>query len=48
MDFLYDEIGDLLGSSFNGEKYYYIRNIQSDVIGILDNGGNQVVSYYLR
>ena len=45
MDFLYDEIGNLLGFSFNGEKYYYIRNIQSDVIGILDNGGNQVVSY---
>ena len=35
----------LLGFSYNGAKYYYIRNLQSDIIGILDNSGNQVVSY---
>ena len=35
----------LLGFSYNGAKYYYVRNLQSDIIGILDNSGNQVVSY---
>src|SRR5699024_3610835 len=44
-DFFYDENGLLLGFSYNGAKYYYIRNLQSDIIGILDNSGNQVVSY---
>ena len=44
-DFFYDENGLLLGFSYNGAKYYYIRNQQSDIIGILDNSGNQVVSY---
>ena len=44
-DFFYDENGLLLGFSYNGTKYYYIRNLQSDIIGILDNSGNQVVSY---
>ena len=45
LDFFYDDNGLLLGFSYNGEKYYYIRNLQNDIIGILDNSGNQVVSY---
>ena len=44
-DFFYDDNGLLLGFSYNGEKYYYIRNLQSDIIGILNSSGNQVVSY---
>ena len=45
LDFFYDDNGLLLGFSYNGAKYYYIRNLQNDIIGILDNSGNQVVSY---
>ncbi len=28
-----------------GEEYYYIKNGQNDIIGLLDSTGNQVVSY---
>ena len=34
MDFLYDEAGDLLGFKYDGNSYYYIRNLQSDITGI--------------
>jgi len=27
------------------EEYFYIRNAQSDIIGILDSNGAQVVSF---
>ena len=45
MDFFYDEKGSLIGFNLNGAKYYYIRNGQNDIIGILDSAGTQVVSY---
>ena len=45
LDFFYDDAGDLLGFKYGGNNYYYIRNLQSDVIGILDSAGTQVVSY---
>ena len=44
-DFFYGENGLLLGFSYNGQKYYYVYNLQTDIIGILDSNGNQVVSY---
>ena len=45
MDFLYDEAGDLLGFKYDGSSYYYIRNLQSDITGILNGAGEQIVSY---
>ena len=30
--------------SINGE-YYYIRNLQGDIIGLIDKNGTEVVSY---
>ena len=44
-DFFYDDAGDLLGFKYGGNNYYYIRNLQNDIIGILDSAGTQVVSY---
>ena len=45
----YDEVGNIYGFTVaEGETtadYYYIRNLQGDVIGILDNSGTKVVSY---
>ena len=41
----YDENGNIIGLNYNNTQYYYIRNGQNDVIGILDNNLNQVVSY---
>ena len=37
--------GDLFGFNYNGKDYYYIRNGQNDIIGIVDTNGAQVVSY---
>ena len=41
----YDSNQNLIGFKLNDEQYYYIRNGQNDIIGILDNSLNQVVSY---
>jgi RHS repeat-associated protein len=35
----------LVGFMLNGTEYFYIRNTQSDIIGILDSNGTQVVGY---
>jgi len=35
----------LVGFTLNGTEYFYIRNSQTDIIGILDSNGTQVVSY---
>ena len=45
MDFYYDDTGNLFGFSLNGASYYYVKNLQNDIIGILDSDGSQVVSY---
>ena len=43
--FLYDEKANKFGFDYNGTKYYYIFNVQGDVIGILNQSGAQIVSY---
>ncbi|MBS4933219.1 MAG: RHS repeat-associated core domain-containing protein [Clostridiales bacterium] len=35
----------MLGLKWNGTAYYYVKNLQGDIIGILDSDGNQVVEY---
>lgn len=45
MDFLYDEVGSLFGFKYGGNSYYYIRNLQGDITGILNSAGEQIVSY---
>ena len=37
--------GNKYGFDYNGTKYYYIFNVQGDVIGILNQSGSQIVSY---
>ncbi len=41
----YDESGNIIGLKYNNTQYYYIKNLQGDIIGILDNNLTQVVSY---
>ena len=31
--------------NYNGARYYYIKNTQNDIVGILDNNLNQIVRY---
>jgi len=40
MSWAYDASGQMLGFDCNGTKFYYIRNLQGDVIGIYDDQGN--------
>ena len=43
--YLYDANGKLWGLNRKGSSYFYIRNSQSDIIGIIDTTGAAVVSY---
>ena len=45
LDFFYDENGNLYGFQKGTSTYYYLRNGQNDIVGILDSNGIQVVSY---
>lgn len=43
--YTYDENGLIIGLNYNGTQYYYIKNAQNDIIGILDDNLSQIVSY---
>lgn len=45
MHFVYDQDGHLFSIELNGTTYYYIHNLQKDIIGLIDSNGTQVVSY---
>ncbi len=42
--FVRDETG-LIGFKYNNKMYYYVKNIQDDIIGILDTNYEQIVKY---
>jgi RHS repeat-associated protein len=41
----YDASGNHFSMNLNGTEYYYVRNAQGDITGLIDNAGNLVVSY---
>lgn len=41
--YFYDGSG-IAGMWYNGEKYYYRKNIQGDVVGVYDVNGTRVAS----
>ena len=43
--YTYDASNKLVSMNLNGVEYYYIRNVQGDIIGLFDKTGTQVVSY---
>ena len=45
MHFLYDAQSRPILMNFNGDVYTYVKNLQGDIVGILDNVGNIVVEY---
>lgn len=45
MHFFYDAQGRVAQVDFNGAVYSYIYNLQSDVVGMVDNSGSLVVEY---
>ena len=44
--FMYDNNGDAFGFIYNGEEYYYIKNVQNDIVAIADKKGTVVANYY--
>ncbi len=45
LKFIVDEKGDYVGFINNDVTYYYVRNLQNDVVGISDTNGNVIVTY---
>lgn len=43
--FMRDAMGVLFGLKYNDNVYYYIKNVQNDIIGILDSNYNVVARY---
>ena len=45
LDFFYDDNGTPYALKYNGTVYYYVTNLQSDVVQIVDASGNTVANY---
>ena len=43
--YYYDASDSLIGFEYNGTPYFYVKNIQGDIIAITDATGTQVVTY---
>ncbi len=43
--YTYDVDGSLLSMNYNGDEYFYIKNLQGDIIEIVDASGNTVARY---
>ena len=44
-NFFYDNTGKPYAMQVNGTTYYYVTNLQGDVMGMVDASGNSVASY---
>lgn len=45
INYTYDSHGTLVYMTVNGTVYYYEKNNQGDIIGLVDSSGNEVVTY---
>jgi RHS repeat-associated protein len=43
--YTYDQQGSLLSMNYNGTEFFYITNLQGDIIEMVDINGNTVVKY---
>ncbi len=43
--YTYDVDGTLISMNYQGVEYYYMSNLQGDIIGMIDGSGNIVVKY---
>ena len=43
--FAYDAAGKPMSLAFNGTQYFYVTNLQGDVVAILNTSGSKVVEY---
>jgi len=45
IDYAYDAAGNAVGLKYNGTPYFYRRNLQGDVVAIVDASGSLVAEY---
>lgn len=45
MRFSYDSVGNPISILYNDVEYYYVKNLQGDIIGLIDTAGTWVVDY---
>ena len=45
LEFLYDSEDSVCGMNYNGTPYFYLKNLQGDIIAVTDAGGDVVVRY---
>ncbi len=45
MRFSYDSVGNPVSILYNDVEYYYVKNLQGDIIGLIDTAGTWVVEY---
>ncbi|MFA7436414.1 MAG: RHS repeat-associated core domain-containing protein [Bacilli bacterium] len=45
LNYFYDQSGSIIGFKYNSNNYYYIKNLQNDIIGITNSNGNLIVTY---
>ena len=45
MKFSYDSIGNPVAILYNNVEYYYVKNLQGDIIGLINAAGTWVVEY---
>lgn len=45
LTYLYGATGEILGMDYNGSRYYYAKNVQGDVVALLDGMGALVGRY---
>ena len=45
LDFAYDASGNPFSLTYNGTTYYYITNLQGDVMYLVNSSGTRVASY---
>lgn len=43
--YTYDGSSNLVSMNLNSVEYYYVRNLQGDIIGLIDKTGTRVVTY---
>lgn len=43
--YIRDSSNNLIGLKYNNDTYFYVKNIQKDIIGILDINCNLIAKY---
>lgn len=46
IEYYYDSNDNIIGFTYNDNKYLYLKNLQNDVSGIVDSNNDLVVKYY--